>query len=272
MTRVLPSALVRRTGLWPRTFGLAAVSIAIAEALPSVLILPALARRQPARLRLGSVVCHWRGSAGAPAVALSFDDGPDETTPRTLDVLDDLGLRATFFLLGSQLEAYPEIGRDIVSRGHEVGTHGYTHRHHLLTSPLTIARDLERSVATHRSVLDEPPRFFRPPYGQLSLASLLAARRHALETVLWSASGREWATDSEAAALERLSVGLGPGGVVLLHDNDVSCPRGTGDLTRSLLAPLAARLESAGWRGVSVGELLEGDGARKLTAPSVVVA
>ena len=99
--------------------------------------------------------------------------------------------------------------------------------------------------------------FFRPPYGQLTRASLLAVRPHRRETVLWSASAKEWATDTAEAALTRLVPGLGPGAIVLLHDNDVSCPRGTGELTRSLLGPLATRLQAQGLRGVSIGEMLD---------------
>jgi peptidoglycan-N-acetylglucosamine deacetylase len=232
----------------------ASMGAALAEALPSVLILPALSDHPPESL---GMLCRWRGPSHAGAAAVTFDDGPDIDTPRTLDVLDDFGLRATFFLLGAQIDAHPDVAREIASRGHEIGTHGFLHRHHLLSSPREIGRDLGRAIATHRAVLGTSPRFFRPPYGQLTLASLLAVRSHRLETVLWSASAREWATDTAEAALGRLVPGLGPGAIVLLHDNDVSCPRGTGELTRSLLGPLATRLQAQGLRGVSIGEMLD---------------
>ena len=233
---------------------MASIGAALAEALPSVLILPALSNHPPEGF---GTVCRWRGPSHAAAAAVTFDDGPDIDTRRTLDVLDDFGLRATFFLLGAQIAAHPDVAREIAFRGHEVGTHGFLHRHHLLSSPREIGRDLDRAIATHRDVLGASPRFFRPPYGQLTLASLLAVRPHRLETVLWSASAKEWATDTAEAALTRLVPGLGPGAIVLLHDNDVSCPRGTGELTRSLLGPLATRLQAQGLRGVSIGEMLD---------------
>lgn len=224
----------------------------VANALPSALILPALTRRQPQNLGRS---CRWR-TPSSDAVAVTFDDGPDVETLRTLDVLEHLGLRATFFALGSQLQSHPGIAKEIRTRGHELATHGYAHRHHLLTRPSAIRQDLDRAVEAHREVLDEAPRFFRPPYGQLALASVLEARRRGLEPVLWSTWGKEWVDTDDAAVLGRIGAGLRPGTILLLHDNDVSCPPGTGDRTRSLLRPIAGLLEARGLRGVALGELL----------------
>jgi peptidoglycan/xylan/chitin deacetylase (PgdA/CDA1 family) len=225
------------------------------HALPSACILPALARRQPEAL---GPWCRWRGPHRA-SVAITFDDGPDVDTLRTLDLLDEIRWRATFFVLGSQLQAHPGIAKEILARGHEVATHGFAHRHHLLSTPTSIVSDLDRAVAAQRDVLGHAPRFFRPPYGQLTLASVLAARRLGLQTVLWSAWGKEWSETDPAAVIRRLEPGLRPGAILLLHDTDVSCPPGTGDLTRALLRPLAARLRGLGLRARTVGELLDGD-------------
>lgn len=227
----------------------------LVHAAPSALILPTFWRRQPKTL---GAWCRWRAPETA-AVALTFDDGPDKNTPRTLDVLEALGWRATFFVLGEQLQAYPGIAKEILARGHEIGTHGFAHRHHLLSTPAAIGRDLDRAVATHEDLFGARPRFFRAPYGQVTLSSLLAARRLGLENVLWSAWGKEWAAHDTAAVLDRLEPGLGPGAIVLLHDTDVSCPAGTGDRTREILPALAARARARGlWVG-TLGELLEGE-------------
>lgn len=230
----------------------------LVHAAPSALILPTFWRRPP---RAIGAWCRWRAPEAA-AVAVTFDDGPDEHTPRTLDVLEELGWRATFFVLGEQLEAHPGIAKEILARGHEVGTHGFAHRHHLLSSPAAIERDLDRAVATHEALLGARPRFFRAPYGQLTLSSLLAARRLGLESVLWSAWGKEWSEHDVAAVLDRLERGLAPGAIVLLHDTDVSCPLGTGDRTREILPALAARLRTRGlWAG-TLGELVEAQPGR----------
>lgn len=234
--------------------GLVALGAAglLAHAAPSALILPTMWRRQPERL---GAWCRWRLRQDH-AIALTFDDGPDVETLQTLDLLDDLGWRATFFVLGSQLQAHPRIAREILARGHEVGTHGFVHRHHLLSRPATISRDLDRAVTAHRELLGAPPRFFRAPYGQLTLPTLRAARRLGLENVLWSAWGKEWAEPEDLAVLRRLEAGLRPGAIVLLHDTDVSCRPGTGNRTRALLGPLAARVRERGLDVRALGELL----------------
>jgi peptidoglycan/xylan/chitin deacetylase (PgdA/CDA1 family) len=223
----------------------------LAHCLPSALILPALARWQPEKL---GPWCRWRTSSH-DAVALTFDDGPDVDTLRTLDLLEELDLRATFFVLGSQLVKHPGVGKEIITRGHELGTHGFRHRHHLLSTPGTTERDLSQAIAVHRELIGAPPRYFRPPFGQLALPSVLAAQRRGLETVLWSSWGKEWVETEPAAILRRLSPGLTPGAIVLLHDNDVACPAGTGARTRVLLQPIAAALRARGLRSATLGEL-----------------
>jgi peptidoglycan/xylan/chitin deacetylase (PgdA/CDA1 family) len=241
-----------RTGL------LAAGGVALAYYAPSTVILPTFAIRPP---RVLPGLCRWRAQTSHGQMALTFDDGPSDDTPATLDVLETLGLRATFFVLGRQLEAFPEMGRAMVERGHEVASHGYDHFHHLLARPSAISPDVHRAVEVHQTVLGEAPRFYRPTYGQLCSATLSAARRHGLEVILWSRWGKEFAETEPQAVRRRLEPGLVPGAIVLLHDNDVSCRPGTGALTRRVLPSLADDLAERGLRAVTVGELLRGERA-----------
>src|SRR5581483_10995404 len=107
--------------------------------------------------------CRWSGPAGAPAVALTFDDGPSPaSTPRTLDLLDELGMRATFFVLGELAEAHADLVAEIRRRGHTVGSHGYRHEHHLLRGPGWIRKDTAAAV-TAVAATGVPPRWYRPP-------------------------------------------------------------------------------------------------------------
>lgn len=188
---------------------------------------------------------------------MSFDDGPDPAqTPQLLDLLAELSLRAHFFLLGASLAAAPEIGRAIAAGGHGIGTHGHAHVHHLVRDPRLAGADLDRALGAFADAGLAPPRFHRPPYGQCSAATLLAARRRGLQTVLWSAWGREFADTDEDRILARLAPRLVPGAIVLLHDADTAAPAGTAARTRRLLPRLAKLLAARGLTTCTLDSLL----------------
>ena len=228
----------------------------LAHFLPSVCV---LGQWSPSWLRsLPAGTCRWRGPADVGAVALSFDDGPSpDTTPRTLDLLDELGMRATFFVLGTQAEAHPELVREIVRRGHGIGSHGFSHEHHLLRSPGWVRRDLARAVESLEGC-GVRARWFRPPYGQLTARTVLEARRLGMEVVLWSAFGHEWAEPDAEAVMAHLAPRLEPGAIVVLHDTEVDAPAGTARRTHEALELLAPVLAEAGLAAVSLEELLSG--------------
>jgi peptidoglycan-N-acetylglucosamine deacetylase len=204
---------------------------ALAQAGPSVAV---LGQWTPLR-RVGR--CIWRGPAAG--AALTFDDGPSpHATPALLDLLDELGVPATFFCNGEAVLAQPELVRDAVLRGHQVETHGFRHRHHLFASPRWIAADLEASVRALRAA-GVQPHWFRPPYGQLSAGTVLAARRAQLGLALWSTWGREWDAPDSGAVAGRVIAGMEPGAVVLLHDSDASSPVGSAERACRALAAIA---------------------------------
>jgi peptidoglycan/xylan/chitin deacetylase (PgdA/CDA1 family) len=227
---------------------------ALAYFVPAVLVLPTFWKDPPESLPSGR--CRWRAATGRPEVGLTFDDGPAADTDRTLDILDEHALRATFFVLGTQMRSHPDTVAEMAARGHEVACHGFEHRHHLLSSPRAIRSDLATAVQIHRDILGRPPRFYRPTYGQLCAATLVEAQRQGMEVVLWSRWGKEFAESDPDPVLRRLEPGLVPGAILLLHDNDVSCRAGTGDLTRSVLGPLASSLRAKGLRSVTLDQLL----------------
>jgi peptidoglycan/xylan/chitin deacetylase (PgdA/CDA1 family) len=191
-------------------------------------------------------------------VALTFDDGPNRhTTPHVLDCLDQLGLRATFFCVGSLVERDGDVVDEIARRGHQVETHGYRHEHHLVRSPRWIVDDLRRAVAV-MSECGFPSSWYRPSYGQASGATLVAARALGLRPVLWSSWGREWTTDNPGNVAHRISGRLDPGAIILLHDND---ELGSPDMWRvglGALPRLAAELERRELEAVTLDELVYG--------------
>ncbi|HEY2764271.1 MAG TPA: polysaccharide deacetylase family protein [Pseudonocardiaceae bacterium] len=174
-----------------------------------------------ARLLRGAVSPQVAGNGKPGNVALTFDDGPDpEGTPRVLDALDRLGWTATFFMLGMQVQQYPEVATSVVAAGHEVAVHGFTHRNHLTRGPGEVCRDVVCAAELITEVTGAHPAWFRPPYGVLTLGSLAAARQAGLRPVLWTAWGRDWVASTPAKVAGIVGRQLRPGGTVLLHDSD----------------------------------------------------
>jgi peptidoglycan/xylan/chitin deacetylase (PgdA/CDA1 family) len=189
-------------------------------------------------------------------VALTFDDGPDPvSTPPLLEALDKLDWRATFFCLGSQVRRSPGLTRELASRGHELAVHGDTHRSQLRPSVGATVADVIRARDTIAAIGEAPVRWFRPPYGGVSSATLAATRRAQLQLVLWTTWGLDWqprATGrSVAANIRRTHV---PGATVLLHDSDITSTPGC---WRSTLAALPWLGEMWAGAGVRVGPLSE---------------
>jgi len=244
-----------------RTAGTLAAGALAVQYLPSVLTLG----QWGPWARVPGELCRWRGPAllpsRAPAVALTFDDGPDPVgTPAALDELDSLGLSATFFCLGERAERFPDLVAEIGRRGHQVETHGYRHEHHLARTPGWVGRDLE-SARRAMAACGVTPRWYRPTYGQLTGSTLWAARRQGWGLVLWSAWGREWTTTDPADVVTTLSRGLGPGSIVLLHDSDRFGVTGMADVARTALAPLAHELARRQLAAVTLDQLVSAEGA-----------
>ncbi len=233
----------------------AAGTAVLTQSLPSVCVLGQWAPIRPRAVPGGW--CRWSGPPDGGRLALTFDDGPSPAdTPRTLDLLDELGLRATFFVLGSLVDAHPELIGEMVRRGHAVGSHGHRHEHHLLRTPAWIAGDFA-SAASALGRVGIRPRWYRPTYGQLTAWTALEARRRGMEVVLWSRWGREWALPSAEAVLDRLLPGVCPGAILLLHDTDESCPPGTAARTREVLLRLAEPIAEGAMQAVTLDDLVD---------------
>jgi peptidoglycan/xylan/chitin deacetylase (PgdA/CDA1 family) len=155
-------------------------------------------------------------------VALTFDDGPHpEGTPAVLEVLDQAGIKATFFLVGEQVERRPALAAEIAARGHLVALHGYRHRPQPALSARTVTDDMERGAAVIADATGIEAAWHRPPYGLYSPAGLDFVRQRGLRPLLWSRWGKDWRrlTTSERIAA-RAGAQLRPGDVILLHDAD----------------------------------------------------
>lgn len=187
----------------------------------------------------------------ASGVALTFDDGPDpDATPALLAALDEAGLRATFFLVGEQVEAHPDIARELAERGHEIQLHCFHHAEHAeMADP---ADDIKRAAAAINDATGATPTMQRPPYGRFSRNSYNACEDAALQPVYWSAWGMDWEPLPAERIADLVTRDLADGAIALLHDSARYAPRESAQATVEAI-PLIAR--AAAERGLTLGPI-----------------
>jgi peptidoglycan/xylan/chitin deacetylase (PgdA/CDA1 family) len=159
----------------------------------------------------------YRGDRSKAALALTFDDGPSESTPALLEILAKNKVRATFFMCGRNVRRLPAIAREVRSAGHEIGNHTDTHPHLYFKSPEFIYRELIMAQETIKQTTGVAPRFFRCPYGVRWVGLRNAQDRLRLMGVMWTVIGNDWKW-GPGRIVRRLNKGASNGGVLCLHD------------------------------------------------------
>lgn len=217
----------------------------LAGSLTAYLLPGAAHKCPPLRRALG---VHSATSSGR-GYALTFDDGPHPRgTPAVLEALHRRHVRATFFLVGEQVQRRPGLAMEIVAAGHEVALHCHRHRNLLRLTPGQVRADLERALGVIEDATGRSPRLYRPPYGVPNAAALLEARRRGWRTLLWSHWGRDWEARATPASITRLLTdGVRGGAVLLLHDGD---DYGSRDSWRRTVQALPDVLEILAERGL----------------------
>ncbi|MDX8030086.1 polysaccharide deacetylase family protein [Lentzea sp. BCCO 10_0856] len=185
-------------------------------------------------------------------VALTFDDGPDPAgAQQVLDALDEEQIKATFFLMGRDLQSHPDLGRKIAEAGHEIGNHTYNHERMVGVLPSTVAREIEDTDAQIRRTGYQGDIHFRPPNGKKLFALPHYLQEHNRKTIMWDvepdSAGTPTAQQIEQETLSRTK----PGSIILLHPM-----YGGRDQTRQALKPIIRELKERGYRFVTVSALL----------------
>ncbi len=196
-----------------------------------------------------------RGAPPARLIALTFDDGPyPVTTPLLLDRLHDLGVPATFFLIGDDAKRYPELTRRIAEYGNEIGNHTYSHPDldkitpQQVTAELTEAKDTLVPLSGERS----PARLMRPPHGRFTEATVKAAQAAGYDVVLWSDAPGDWhPTTTEQLTAHMLKFATAPE-IAILHSGSLP--------TIEMLPQVVPRFRAAGYRFVTVSQLVRAVG------------
>ena len=195
-----------------------------------------------------------RAALGAH-VALTFDDGPHaQGTAATLEALREAGAAATFFLVGEQVARAPALAAEVAAAGHALGVHCHRHRNLMFLTPGQVEDDLVRAEEAIAAATGVAPRLYRPPYGILTAAGLAAARRRGWRTFLWRRWGRDWARRATPESIaERVTAGVRPRDVLLLHDSDAYSASGSWRRTATALPAIFERLDAAGLPSVTLG-------------------
>ena len=198
-------------------------------------------------------------AAARRAVALTLDDGPDpEVTPQVLEVLARHGARATFFCIGERAARHPELVRAIVDAGHAVENHSL--RHHpafALLGPRRYLEEVGAAQDTLTSLAGTAPRFFRAPAGLRNPFLDLALTRLGLQLVSWTRRGYDTRNTDAGDVLARLTGGLAPGDILLLHDGNAARTARGVPVALEVLPRLLQTLAAASLRPVTLRAALD---------------
>lgn len=211
------------------------------QSIPSMVSVPESFR--------GTVTTHVSLAQGEKAIALTFDDGPwPDTTERVLDILDQHGVKATFFMVGLQVRQYPALAKQVAEAGHAIGNHTIDHplQQVSLADAAYQIDGMEKLIYETTGVKAE---LFRPPGGQFDeLADYAQERNYA--TTLWSVDSEDYYVSSPVL-LNNVLKKVQPGGIVLMHDGG-----GNRSATVRALPQLISALKRQGYRFATVPELM----------------
>ena len=186
-----------------------------------------------------------RVDANAPMVALTFDDGPNpEYTGRILNVLEDNYSHATFFVVGTNAEKYPEALQRIASSGNEIGNHTYSHANLTDIDLANVEEEIDKVNRAVKKATGEITTVVRPPYGAYNDAVLNQLQQ---PVVLWDVDTEDWDSRNAQTIVDNIIANINDGDIILMHDIYES--------TAEAVELLVPRLKEMGYQVVSVSEM-----------------
>lgn len=193
-------------------------------------------------------------------IALTFDDGPNEpATGQILDALKHYRVKATFFLVGANVEYFPETARRIKAEGHLIGSHTARHSRFDQSPAADIARDIADGCRIIETVTGTRPRWLRPPYG-INPNMAEAAQAQGLAIAGWSADANDWNPHPVSEIVNRMVAQAIPGDILLLHDGRETEHGANRNATVAAVPQILEKLIAKGFRFVTIPELLQAAG------------
>lgn len=190
-----------------------------------------------------------KGKTSEKLIALTFDDSPDGMiTPKVLAILEKHNIPATFFIIGKLAEKQADLVRMIISKGHIVGLHSYSHAFFFdLYGSGKMERDLLRAEGIIMKVTGKRPLFFRPPYGVTNPILAKVVRKLGYNVMGWSVRSFDTAIKDAEKVSSRIIGRLHPGAVILMHD--------THNVTLEAMERIIIRAKEEGYRFVGLEEM-----------------
>ena len=185
-------------------------------------------------------------------IAITFDDGPHPyLTERILKTLDGYGVKATFFMVGVNVVNYPDAAKAVISAGHEVGNHTFSHDDMKRLSEAQVQRELGLCEDALEELCEYRPHLFRPPEGAVNTYIEHCTERNDYTMILWSLDTRDWENKNTELIVDRVLSSIRAGDIILLHDYI-----GRASKTPEALEILLPKLLEAGYEPVTVSQLL----------------
>jgi len=188
------------------------------------------------------------GPTGSKMIALTFDDGPNERTIETLDILSRYGVPATFFLVGFRAEAQPNLVKAICDAGHEIENHTYSHPNLTTLTTREAEIELAKCNAVIRAITGKACKYFRPPGGHSDEATKQAAAHYGLIGVYWTVNCSPWEGQSHVMLATNVIANATDGGIILMHNGEPA--------TLAALPTIITELRAKGFRFVTIADLL----------------
>jgi len=198
---------------------------------------------------------YYHADRTRPALALTFDDGPSETTPRLLEALEKYRVKATFFMCGENVRRCPDVARAVAARGHELGNHTDSHPRLDFKSPQFIYREMARAQETIQEITGAKPRWFRAPYGVRWFGVGQAQQLLGLSGVMWTVIGRDWRWPA-ARVSERVLNSAASGAIICLHDGRGVRPAPDIGATIEAVEYTVPRLQERGFQFLTLTQIL----------------
>ena len=188
-----------------------------------------------------------------PYIAMTFDDGPHATnTPKLLEMAAERHIKLTFFVLGECVEQNPDVLRQEVAAGHEIGNHSWSHPNLAKLSDAGLRTQLQRTEDMIEKTAGIKPKLMRPPYGELTKRQrILVNHEFGYKVILWDVDPLDWKRPGPNVVAQRIIAGARPGSIILSHD--IHPP------TIAAMPQVFDALLAKGFKFVTVSELLAMD-------------